>query len=148
MTFPEPQVSFSSNFAYSSMSWNIIPLHFFSSNIMYFVQIKPIKVQVFETFECLGKNSSNSSSQFWNDKSIPLQILYHSSLPWLHCKYYAHKFPTLDKRIPSKSRFWDFQRLWWKFHFPNNKSVFLQMLHQSSLSWKIIPLYFFRSVFC
>ena len=146
MTFPKPQVSFSSNFAYSSMPWNMIPLHFFSSNIMYFVQIEPIKVQVFETFECLGKNSSNSSSQFWNDKSIPLQILYHSSLPWLHCKYYAHKFPTLDKRIPSKSRFWDFQRLWWKFailpmsfskqqvSFPSNvASVFIVMKDNSSV---------------
>ena len=140
MTFPKPQVSFSSNFAYSSMSWNIIPLHFFSSNAIYVVQIEPIKVQVFETFESFGKNSSNSSSQFWSNKLISLQILYHSSLPWLHCKYYAHKFSTLDKRIPSKSQFWDFQRLWWKFailpmsfskqqvSFPSNvASVFIVM---------------------
>ena len=30
-------------------------------------------------------------------------------------------------------------------HFPNHKSAFLQILHDSSLSWKITPLYFFRS---
>ena len=30
-------------------------------------------------------------------------------------------------------------------HFPNHKSVFLQILHQSSVSCKITPLYFFRS---
>ena len=30
-------------------------------------------------------------------------------------------------------------------HFPNHKSVFLQILHDSSVSWKITPLYFFRS---
>ena len=30
-------------------------------------------------------------------------------------------------------------------HFPNHKSVFLQILHHSSVSWKIILLYFFRS---
>ena len=30
-------------------------------------------------------------------------------------------------------------------HFPSNKSVFLQILHYSSVSWKITPLYFFRS---
>ena len=30
-------------------------------------------------------------------------------------------------------------------HFPSNKSVFLQILHHSSLSWKITPLYFFSS---
>ena len=31
------------------------------------------------------------------------------------------------------------------FHFPNHKSVFLQILHHSLLSWKITPLYLFRS---
>ena len=29
-------------------------------------------------------------------------------------------------------------------HFPNHKSVFLQILHHSSVSWKITPLHFFR----
>ena len=65
---------------------NITPLYFFRSNIIYFVQKKPIKVQIFEIFECSGQNLSNFSCQFWTDKSIPLQILYHSSLSW-------HKFP-------------------------------------------------------
>ena len=37
---------------------------------------------IFETFKCLGQNLSNSSCQFWNGKSIPLQILHHSSLSW------------------------------------------------------------------
>ena len=39
-------------------------------------------MKMFETFKCSGQNSSNSSCQFWNDKSIPLQILHHSSLSW------------------------------------------------------------------
>ena len=30
-------------------------------------------------------------------------------------------------------------------HFPSNKSVFLQILHHSSMSWKITPLYFLSS---
>ena len=30
-------------------------------------------------------------------------------------------------------------------HSPSNKSVFLQILHHSSLQWKITPLYFFSS---
>ena len=30
-------------------------------------------------------------------------------------------------------------------HFPSNKSVLLQILHHSSTSWKITPLYFFIS---
>ena len=57
-------------------------VRFFSSNVIYFVQKEPIKVQIFETFKWVGQNSSNSSCQFWNDKSIPLQILHHSSLSW------------------------------------------------------------------
>ena len=44
-----------------------------------FGQKEPINVQM---FECLGQDSSNSSCQFWNGKSIPLQILHHSSLSW------------------------------------------------------------------
>ena len=66
----------------SSVSWKITPLYFFSSNNIYFAQKEPIKVKIFETFKCSGQNSSNSSCQFWNDKSIPLQILHHSSLSW------------------------------------------------------------------
>ena len=45
----------------SSVPTNIIPLYFFRSNIIYFRQKQPIKEQIFETFECLGQNSSNSS---------------------------------------------------------------------------------------
>ena len=55
---------------------------FFSSNILNFVQKKPIKVQVFEIFEYLGQNLLNSWCQFWTDKSIPLQFWHHSSLSW------------------------------------------------------------------
>ena len=39
-------------------------------------------MKIFETFECLGQILSNSLCQFWNDKSIPLQILYPSSISW------------------------------------------------------------------
>ena len=31
------------------------------------------------------------------------------------------------------------------YHFPNNKSFFFQILHHSSMSWKITPPYFFSS---
>ena len=66
----------------SSMSWKITSLYFFSSNNIYFAQKEPIQVKIFETFECSGQNLSHSLCQFWNDKSIPLQILYPSSLSW------------------------------------------------------------------
>ena len=65
-----------------SFSWKITPLYFFSSKNVYFPQKEHIKMKIFETFKCSGQNSSNSSCQFWNDKSIPLQILHHSSLSW------------------------------------------------------------------
>ena len=55
---------------------------FFSSNIIYFGQKQPIKVQIVEIFDCLGQNLSNSSCKFWIVKSIVFQILHHSSLSW------------------------------------------------------------------
>ena len=82
MSFSKPEVSFLQIFHHSSVSWSINPLYLFSSNIVYFVQKQHIKVHLFKTFECSGQNSSNFSCQFWNDKSIPLQILYRSSLSW------------------------------------------------------------------
>ena len=63
----------------SSVSWNIIPLYFFSSNNIYFAQKEPIKMKIFEIFECSGQILSNSLCQFWNEESIPLQILNPSS---------------------------------------------------------------------
>ena len=56
MSFSKPQVSFSSNLHQSSIWWNINPLYFFSSKIIYFAQKESIEVQIFETFECPGQN--------------------------------------------------------------------------------------------
>ena len=39
-------------------------------------------MKIFETFKCPGQNSSNSSCQLSNGKSVPLQILRNSSLSW------------------------------------------------------------------
>ena len=60
----------------SSISWKITPLYLFSSNNIYFAHKEPIKLKIFETFERSGQNLSNSLRQFWNNKSIPLQILH------------------------------------------------------------------------
>ena len=65
----------------SSMSWKITLLHFFRSSVIYFVRKGPVKVQIFETFECSDQNSPNSC-HFWNNKSVFLQILHHFSVPW------------------------------------------------------------------
>ena len=65
----------------SSVSRKITPLYFFSSNNIYFAHKEPIKVKIFETFRCLGQNSSNSwhvnfemTSQFLLKFYIPLQF--------------------------------------------------------------------------
>ena len=63
-----------------SVSWRKTSLYFFSSNNIYFSQNELMKMNIFDTFKCFGQNLSNSSRQLWNDKSIPLQILRHSSL--------------------------------------------------------------------
>ena len=83
MLFSKPQVSFFLQILHhSSLLWKVTPLYVFSSNIIYFGQMAPIKMLIFETFECLGQNLSNFSCQFWNDKSIPFYIFHHSSLSW------------------------------------------------------------------
>ena len=86
--------------------------------------------------------SFETTSQFLFRFFIILQCHYLQLL----CKFVAHAFSTLDKRIPWKYQFWHFQLFWWKFascHFPNHKSVFLQILQHSLVSWDITPLYFF-----
>ena len=66
----------------SPVSWKITALYFFSSNNIYFAQKKPIKVKIFETFKHWDQNLSNWLGQSLSEKSIPLQILYPSSISW------------------------------------------------------------------
>ena len=60
MSFLKPWVSFSSNFAwhFSVMKDNYSVT--FRSNVIYFPQKGPIKVQITKTFECLDQNAPNS----------------------------------------------------------------------------------------
>ena len=138
---------------HSSVPWKITPLYFFSSNNIYFALKEPIKAKIFETFECSGQNLSNSLCQFWNNKSIPLQILYPSSVSWKITPlyffssnniYFAQKKPIKLKILEtyecsgqnlsnSLCQFW------------NDKSIPLQILYPYSISWKITPLHFFSS---
>ena len=136
-----------------SVSWKITSLYFFSSNNFYFAQKDQVKVKVFETFHCSGQNLSNSLCQFWNDKSIPLQILNPSlvsrkitPLCFFSSKnlYFAQKnhikvniFETFDCSGENLSN--SLCQIW------NDKLIPLQILYPSSVSWKITPLYFFSS---
>ena len=91
----------------SSVSWKINPLHFFRSNIIYFALREPTKVQIFETFECLGQNSPNSC-HFWNNKSVFLQILHHSSVSWdiTPLYFFSWNFIYFQQKEPIKVQIW------------------------------------------
>ena len=133
-----------------SVPSKITPLYVFSSNMLYFGQKQLIKVQIFEVFECSDENFPKSSCHFPNCKEVFLQILHYSSVSWkitpqyiFRSKiiYFALKGPIKvqiletfeypDQNSPNSCQFW------------NNKSVFVQILHQSSVSRGITPLYFF-----
>ena len=136
----------------SLVSWKIASLYFFSSNNEYFAQKEPIKVTIFETFECSGQNLSNSLCQFPN-KWIPLQIFYLPLVSWKITSlyffssnniYFAQKeaikvkiFETFERSrqnlLNSLCQFW------------KDNSIPLQSLHPPLVSWKITSLYFFSS---
>ena len=140
---------------HSSLPWKITPLYFFSSKNVYFVQKEPIKVKIFGTLECSGQNLSNSSCQFWNNKLIPHQILYHSSASWkitllyffiLDNIYFAQK-----ERIKMKVfETFKYSGQNWSnslCQFWSDKLIPLQILHHSSLSWHITSLWNLSSNF-
>ena len=80
---------------------------FFSSNNIYFAQKEPIKMKIFETFECSCQILANSLYRFRNDKLIPLQIFYPSSLHQrlFLCSFLAQRIYTLLNRSPLKWKF-------------------------------------------
>ena len=136
-----------------SVSWKITPLSFFSSNTIYFAQKETIKVKMFETFECSGQNLSNSLRQSWNNKLIPLQILYPSSVSSKITPLYffsSNNIYFAQKETIKVKIFGTFEcsgqnlsnslRQFW-----NDKLIPLQILYPFSVSWKITPLFFLSS---
>ena len=69
----------------------------------------PLKWKSFR-LEFSGQNLSNSLCQFWNYKSIPLQILYPSSFSWkvTSCSFFSQTIYIFLKRSPLN---WTFLRL-------------------------------------
>ena len=129
---------FSFKFCINIQCHEATPLYFFRTKIICFYQKEPIKVQIFEVFECLGQNSSNSSCQFGTDKPIPLQFLHHSwlscqitllNLKVIHFQFWTNEsyqrpnfeiFRCSGENLPNSSG-----------HFWKHKSVFLQIFYQS-----------------
>ena len=138
------------NFVSVFSSWKI---YFFSSNNICFAEKEIIKVKIFETFECSGQNLSNSLCQFLNDKSIPLQILYPSSVSWMITPLYLFSSNNiyLAQKKPIKVKIFEtFKCLGQNLSNSlcqswNDKSIPLQILYPSSVLWKITPLYCFSS---
>ena len=112
-------------------------------------------MKIFETFECSGQNLSNSLCQFWNDKSISLQILYPSSVSWKITPlnlfssdniYFAQKelikvkifetFKCSGQNLSNSSC-----QLW------HGNSVPLQFLRNYSLPWQMTSLWILSSYF-
>ena len=94
----------------SSVSCKLTPLHFFRSNVIYMVQKEQIKVQILETFKQSGQNLPNSC-YFWNNKSVFLQILLHSSVSWdvTLLYFFTWNFIYLQQKKPIKLQ------IWWSF---------------------------------
>ena len=173
-------------FHQSSVPSNITPLYFFSSNNIYFDQKELIKVKIFRLSSAQVKICQIPYCQFWNDKLIPYQILYHSSVSWkitplwvFESKFFRFLMSILKWKVNSPSNFASFfiamtnnSSLNFKLilflvsikgspQSPNidtfkcsdaiffmsfsKQQVFLQILYDYSVSWKITPLYLFKS---
>ena len=103
----------------------------------------------FHIFRCSDENLPNSLCHFPNHKPVFLQILNKSSVSlkitplyfsWLNVIYFAQKGQITLQIFETwvlGSKFIKFLSFW------NKKLVFLQILHQSSVSWDITPRYFF-----
>ena len=149
-SFFKPQVSFLQNLHISLVSWKIAPLYFCSSNNIYFGHKESIKTQIVLDFQVLGskfvkflmsifKRQVSSSSIFVSF----FIVMTHNSfanfkvihfLLWAKGSHQSSNFDTFKcsgENLQNSS-----------CHFPSNKSVFLQILYHSSMSWKITPLYF------
>ena len=136
------------------MSWKITRLYLCSSNNIFFGHKDPIKTKIFLDFWSaqikicqISYVNFETTSQFLSKFCILLQ--FHQRL--FLCTFLSQKIYTLLKRIPLK---WKFLRLLkysgqnlsnYLSQFLNDKPILLQILHPSSVSWKIIPLYFFSS---
>ena len=152
MSFSIPQVRFSSSFAslFNVLKDNSLILFQLKHYILWWK--KAHKRAIFWNFQVFGskfikflmsilKQQVNSSSNFasffffmTHNSSVSFKLIHF--LLWIKGSHQSPNFDTFKcsgKNLPYSSP-----------HFPNHKSVFLQILHHS-VSWKITPLYFFRS---
>ena len=135
-----------------SLSWHITPLQILSSLFFYFGLKDPINVSIFRISRARVKINQiphanfETTSQFLFKLCIIFIVMTHNSfvnfklllfILWIKGPHQSPNFETFkcsSENLPYSS-----------CHFPKHKSVFLQILHHSSVSSKITPVYFFRS---
>ena len=143
MSILKRQVSSSTNFA----SFSIVMTQNSFVNfklILFLLWIKgPHETPNFETFKYSGENLPYSSFHFPHYKSVFLQILHHeikiivmkASFSWKITPFLGQILNTLHNRNQWKCKF---LRLLSACHFWNNRSVFFQILHQSSVFYTVL----------
>ena len=135
-------------FHQSSVPSNVTPLYFFSSNIKYFNQKQPMKVQIYWDFRVLGSKFVKflvsilnwQVNSFSNFASFFIFIT-HYSLVNFKLKHFllwikeSHQSPNFETFKCSSETFTNSSCPFWK-----HKSVFLQVLDQFLVSSNITPL--------
>ena len=124
------------------MSWHIYSVNFKFIHFLLWTKGSHQSPN-FDPFACSSENLRNSSCHFPNHMSVFLQIFHYFSVSW------RQTLNTLHNRNQSKCKLLrlfecSHQNSPISCHFRNNKSVFLQILHYSSGSGDITPMYFFN----
>ena len=107
----------------------------------------------FDTLKCSGENLPNSPCHFSNHESVFHQILHHSSVS---CKinplhFFRSNVICFTQKKPIKVQILETsdcscQNSPNSCDFWNSESVFLQILHHTSVSWDVTSLYFFADI--
>ena len=138
MSFFKPQVSFCSNFASLFSVMKELLCTFLAEtyalvrrSLFKFFRLSNARVKVRQIHHV---NSSSICVSFF------IVMTYNSSINFklihfLHWTKSSHQSPIFDTFVCTGKIFLNSS-----CHFPNHKSVFFQIWHQSSVSWDITPL--------
>ena len=137
----------------SSFSWKITPLYFFLAQAIYtllkrstpkwtFLGISSARVKIRQ----ISHVNFEMTSQFLFKYCIILHCHQNNlsmdfkPIPFLLLIKGSHQSPNFET-----FKYYGENLSYSSCHFPNHQLVFLQILYHPSVSWKITPLYFFRS---
>ena len=152
LSFQKAQVSFPSNFAsiFSTIKHKS-SIYFLATTLYTLVKSSLLKYKFLKFLSAQVKicyiphvNFELTSNFFSNFASLCIVITRNSPVRFkvthfLFCIKGPNEIPNFEtfmcsgENLPNSS-----------CNFPINKSVFLQILHDSAVSWNVIPLYFFR----